>query len=254
MGNVVRGELFCPKGQRNLAQQFEQNKVIFNSQTDDANESGRSSLSCGVVPITRVSREEELPSGQAEEFRLCHKIEREKDKQQDSYISEESGTTTMASYTLNDYILYPERMEGDTWTEASIQNEEVVKEGLKVTITGSTSCSTSKPDCDGEVSDWKDTKLRKRGNAIEVKPIHRPIGNFLPGKQFYLQNGDLEWEAVTIESWNFWNGTWQVRGEDGMDFPAKPNALKSKEEYTFFTRERRFSFRSFTSGSEISTN
>jgi len=185
MGNILRGEIFCPTDRNELERPLKQTMADF-SKTDDINDLERSSDSFGVVPKSKVSTEE-LLCGSLDGIRTCSNVE--------------SETSTLAG--------------------------------------------------DEKTSDWKDSKLRKRGNAIEVKPIDRPTGKFLPGKQYYLQNAELQWEAVTIESWNFWNGTWQVRGENGVAFPATPTALKSEEEYRFFTMERSFSFRSFSSMEEI---
>jgi len=96
-------------------------------------------------------------------------------------------------------------------------------------------------------------EVRKRGKAIMIKPIDRPGGKFLNGKHFYLQIAGGEWEKVTIEHWNSWNGTWQVRGSGGMAFPAAPIALKSEEEYGFLSRERSIKSRSFKSSAGSST-
>jgi len=96
-------------------------------------------------------------------------------------------------------------------------------------------------------------EVRKRGKAIMIKPIDRPGGKFLNGKHFYLQIAGGEWEKVTIEHWNSWNGTWQVRGPGGIAFPAAPIALKSEEEYGFLSRERSTKSRSFKSLAESST-
>jgi len=95
-----------------------------------------------------------------------------------------------------------------------------------------------------------DTQERIRSNAVDVKPVCRPGGKFLIEKQLYCQNLWMDWEKVTIESWNAWNGTWQVRGADGKLFPAAPIALKTKEEFKFLSRKRSFIARSFGSSSE----
>jgi len=75
---------------------------------------------------------------------------------------------------------------------------------------------------------------RLRSSAIDIKTFSSPDGKFLSEKQFYTQSGNGEWENVSIEDWNSWNGTWQVRGSDDRTFAAAPIALKSKEE--FFTK------------------
>lgn len=251
MGNaLLRGKLFCPTDRNDLEHPFEQDTVDFRK-ADDINEIERSSHSFGVVPKSKESAEE-LFCGFVDGIRICPNIEREKVKEQpDSFVSEDSGNTSVASYCLNDYQLCPERMEGDNWEDSSNQNDEIANAESKMTLTRSTSCSTLIPAGDRKNTDWKASKRRERGNAIEVKPIDCPAGKVQPGNQYYLQNGELQWEAVTIESWNFWNGTWQVRGENGEAFPATPSALKSEEEYRFLSRERTFSYRSFSSTEEI---
>jgi len=250
MGNVLRGEMFCPTGRKDLGHPFKQDTVDF-SLTEDINEIERSSHSFGVVPKSKVSTEE-LLCGSVEGPRIFPNIESERDNEQpDSFVSDESSKADVGSYFLNDYAVCPERLQGDTWEDCSNPNDENANVKSKITLTRYTSCGTSKSGRDGKTSDLTDSKLRKRGNAIEVTPIDRPCGKFLPGEQYYLQNGELQWEAVTIESWNFWNGTWQVRGENGVAFPATPSALKTEEEYRFFSRERSFSFRSFSSTEEI---
>jgi len=91
------------------------------------------------------------------------------------------------------------------------------------------------------------TLERVRSNAVELKRIKRPGGKFLSDNQFFLQHATGEWECVTIESWNPWNGTWQVKGEDDKTFPAAPIALKNKEEFVFLSRRRSIKPRSFGS-------
>jgi len=91
------------------------------------------------------------------------------------------------------------------------------------------------------------TLERVRSSAVELKRIKRPGGKFLSDNHFYLQHATGEWERVTIESWNPWNGTWQVRGEDEKTFSAAPIALKNEEEYVFLSRKRSFKPRSFGS-------
>jgi len=88
---------------------------------------------------------------------------------------------------------------------------------------------------------------RVRSNAVELKPVKRPGGKFLTDDRYYLQHATAEWECVTIESWNPWNGTWQVKGEDDKTFPAAPIALKNKEEFVFLSRRRSIKPRSFGS-------
>jgi len=105
----------------------------------------------------------------------------------------------------------------------------------------------------GKSVDSTPLEVRKRGKAIMIKPIDRPGGKFLNGKHFYLQIAGGEWEKVTIEHWNSWNGTWQVRGSGGTAFPAAPIALKSEEEYGFLSRKRSIKSRSFKSSAESST-
>jgi len=106
---------------------------------------------------------------------------------------------------------------------------------------------------DGKCVNTKPLEVRKRGKAVVVKPVARPEGNIQNGKQFYLQNAGGEWEKVIIQNWNSWNGTWQVKGEEGRAFPAAPLALKSEEEYGFLSRERSIKTRSFKSLAESST-
>jgi len=101
--------------------------------------------------------------------------------------------------------------------------------------------------------DTKPSEVRRRGKAIQVKTVDRPGGKFLNGKEFWLQNNKGEWENVTIENWNPWNGTWQVRGAGGTAFPAAPIALKSEEEYGFLSRDRSIKSRSFKSLAESET-
>jgi len=223
------------------------------SQTDDIFEIERSSVSFGVVPKFKVPIEEFY--GSVDGFRVCPKNENETDKEQpDSTLWEESGNNSVSSHCLDDYIKTLERTERDTWDDSDNQDDQISGGKSKITFARYTLGSTSKVGGDWKTSDNKDPRSRKRGNAIEIKPVACPIGNLLPGKQYYLQNGELQWEAVTIENWNFWNGTWQVRGENGVAFPARPSALKSEEEYRFFSRERSFSCRSFSSTEEISLN
>jgi len=88
---------------------------------------------------------------------------------------------------------------------------------------------------------------RGRSNAVELKPVKRPGGKFLTDDRYYLQHATGEWECVTIKSWNQWNGTWQVKGNDEKTFPAAPIALKNKEEYVFLSRRRSVKPRSFGS-------
>jgi len=104
--------------------------------------------------------------------------------------------------------------------------------------------------CSAEAS----SPVRKRGKAIDLIPIERPEGKFVNEKEFFLQNAEGGWENVTIENWNPWNGTWQVKGVDGTAFPAAPIALKTAEEYGFLSRERRVRPRTFTGISETSPN
>jgi len=94
---------------------------------------------------------------------------------------------------------------------------------------------------------------RTRSKAIVLKTVDPPEGRFQSDKEYYVQNDMGEWETVYIERWNPWNGTWQVRGANGKDFPAAPIALKNKEEYEFLSRKRIFSPRRFDSSSEDSS-
>jgi len=97
------------------------------------------------------------------------------------------------------------------------------------------------------------TLERVRSNAIELKPAEAPQGKFVREKRFYIRKSYGDWESVCLESWNSWNATWQVRGGDGISFPAAPIALKSKDEYEFLSRNRVVNCRSFGSLSETSS-
>jgi len=94
---------------------------------------------------------------------------------------------------------------------------------------------------------------RVRSNAIELTTVDPPSDKIFKDTQLYVHNIDKEWEAVSIVSWNAWNGTWQVKGTDSECFPAAPSALKSKEQYEFLSRERIVYPRSFSSFSEATS-
>jgi len=68
---------------------------------------------------------------------------------------------------------------------------------------------------------------RMRSGAIDIKTVNSPKGKFLSEKQFYIQRGNGEWESVSIEHWNPYNGTWQVKGSNDQTFAVAPIALKS---------------------------
>jgi len=103
---------------------------------------------------------------------------------------------------------------------------------------------------EGNLTEEVSSPVRVRGKAIDVTTLESPGGKFQYGKKFYLQNAGGTWEIVTIENWNHWSGTWQVRGADGTAFPAAPIALKTEEEYGFLSRERLVRARSFKSFAE----
>jgi len=87
---------------------------------------------------------------------------------------------------------------------------------------------------------------RQRRNAMKVKTHDRPSGIY-KGDRFYVQYGSGLWETVTIESWNHWNGTWQVRDNKGHTMQAASIALKTYEQYRYLSKERDFGNRSFES-------
>jgi len=143
-------------------------------------------------------------------------------------------------------------------TKVSSQDELEKSESIGCSISQEDSELDESPVIKADVSSSNEDSLiefpileRIRSNAIELQPVKAPGGKFLSEQQFYIQNANCEWEIVSIESWNPWNGTWQVMGEDGISFPAAPIALKTKEEYEFLSRERVFRTRSFGSLSEI---
>jgi len=246
MGNILVSNLCCHIKRDDLGREFKESTLSFESLPRDTKECGRPSLSFGVVPTTIFSADHALPHGELHGFRPGCQNEREKDIEQENFVSEGSEYTNFASCNSTECFSYPETVERTTCIEYSKTQEESMKVDHMVAheYTKSNSMTTSGS---GKSRYEEDSKIRKRGIAIDVKPIDPPGGNILTGKQFYLQNPELEWEAVTIEKWNSWNGTWQVRGLDGTAFPASPKALKSEEEYRFFSRERNFSSRSFKS-------
>jgi len=105
------------------------------------------------------------------------------------------------------------------------QEEEVQKQGTP---------TTEKPELE-----------RQRSNAIQIKSVEAPK-EFREGNQFWVQDPLGHWERVTIETWNHWNGTWQVRDSFGESYPASPIALKNENEYAFLSRERVFEDRRFS--------
>jgi len=244
----------CHLKREDLAQDYSQKTLSFDSQTSDTNECVRPSLSYGAVPTTCFSNDYELPHAECHGFITGYQNEREKDVEQENFVSDGSECTNFASYGPTDCFSYSEQMERSTCAECTNTLEEIAKEDHMATPTYTRSNSMTTSGSYGKSLNEEDSKIRKRGNAIEVTPVDPPSGKILTGKQFYLQNAELEWELVTIENWNSWNGTWEVRGADGMPFPASPIALKSEEEYIFLSRERKFSSRSFQSFSQVTKN
>jgi len=87
---------------------------------------------------------------------------------------------------------------------------------------------------------------RDRTNAVRVETYEMPSGVY-NGDQRYIQFGNDIWETVTIDCWNYWNGTWQVLDTSGRSIQAAPLALKTEDEYRFLSRNRKISYRSFGS-------
>jgi len=148
------------------------------------------------------------------------------------------------------YLGESENIDGEVKKSTSQLRTNVSSQDEKIVC--NLSEDSSKQD-DSQGSSMRDslshipTLERIRSNAMELKIFEAPQGKFVSEHEFYIQDADCNWEKVCIESWNPWNGTWQVRGEDGMTFPAAPIALKTKQEYGFLSRERVFTSRSFSS-------
>jgi len=87
---------------------------------------------------------------------------------------------------------------------------------------------------------------RGRQNAVMVETYEMPSGVY-KGDRRYIQFGNNTWETVTIDSWNHWNGTWQVLDTSGRSIQASPLALKTEDEYQFLSKERTIRYRSFGS-------
>jgi len=87
---------------------------------------------------------------------------------------------------------------------------------------------------------------RDRTNAVRVETYEMPSGVY-NGDQRYIQFGNDIWETVTIDCWNYWNGTWQVLDTSGHSIQAAPLALKTEDEYRFLSKKRTISYRSFGS-------
>jgi len=87
---------------------------------------------------------------------------------------------------------------------------------------------------------------RERRNAVRLDSYEMPSGVY-KGDRRYIQFGNDTWETVTIDSWNHWNGTWQVLDTNGRSIQAAPIALKTEDEYRFLSKERTIRYRSFGS-------
>jgi len=87
---------------------------------------------------------------------------------------------------------------------------------------------------------------RDRTNAVRIDTHEMPSGVY-NGDQRYIQFGNDIWEPVTIDCWNYWNGTWQVLDASGRSIQAAPLALKTEDEYRFLSKKRTISYRSFGS-------
>jgi len=251
MGNTSCNHLsFCPNKRETLDKELKQNAVTFMVNNNVTNERGKRTLSFGISPRNIFSQEHALPSRHLVGFLSECQSESENDTERDSLVSVEKNSVGLASYPIADCISYADGEKSDTYAGGPSSVEEVLEDGGLVAHTQLSGTIIS--DNCGKLSHELDSTVRMRQDAIQVTPIEPPDGNFHTGQRFFLQNSGLEWEMVTLEHWNHWNGTWQVRGEDGISFPAAPIALKNDEEYEFLSRERIFRSRSFKSIVETS--
>jgi len=231
----------------NIVREFQQKALTFHSR--DGNNRGQS---FSMVPKITSTRDSEWLSSMS----TLNSSERYEKYPSSSFIDYQQDSSSES-------LLYNEDSENlDGKVEKSISqlctnfsSQDELEKGENV------GCSLSEKgskqdDChviEGDGGSMRDsmgdipTLERIRSNAMQSKLVEAPQGKFLSEHEFYIQTADCNWERVCIESWNPWNGTWQVRGEDGMSFPAAPIALKTKQEYEFLSRERVFMTRSFGS-------
>jgi len=222
------------------------NKSQFFTEYSPSSNSESESYSCGVVPLSINSKVLERRPSEGSTSRYTTVCTQ-------STLSESSRLRCSCSIL---YVAYP----GDEEKDFGQIERGAVYEQTKCARCSKLDAEQQVEDdeliippidtdeSDGETLDETvSSPVRMRGNAIDLIPVESPGGKFLHGKEFWLQNPEGGWERVTIENWNHWNGTWQVRGADGTAFPAAPIALKTEEEYRFLSRERNVRSRSFKS-------
>jgi len=245
MGNTSC--ILCTNKREHLDEKLKENAVHFMLNSGDINTRWNRTLSFGAPPKNIFSQESAFPSRQNVGFLpVCHS-ESEKDTERDSPALVEKNIFSLASCHIPECTSYRNGESGAKYVDSSISDGKVFEKGGFIDHTERRFSGTIRSDCHGESSHEKGAAVRMRRDAIQVTPIEPPDPKFMSGKQFFIQNSGYEWEMVILEHWNHWNGTWQVRGEDGISFPAPPIALKNDEEYEFLSRKRSFRLRSFNS-------
>jgi len=244
---------FCPNRKEYLVQWLKQDAVKYKVNTcvmTVINERGKRTASFGVVPKKIISQEQVVSSRQRAGFSTTVYSESENDTERDSLASYRSFST-WTSCQIAEYSPHFDEEESAKRVDGTIADGEVAdKCGIVQHAKIRRSCMIRSNWC-RKSSYEKYSTGRVRRDAILVNTIDPPDRKLFLGKTFFLQNSAFDWERVTVEHWNCWNGTWQVRGEDGISFPAAPIALKNAKDHEFLTRERSIRLRSFNNQMEI---